>query len=56
MTKLGSTVETPHGRGKVTAEEVFRTCERWGVELENNPFNYPIAFYFKREVTEVGKC
>lgn len=50
MIKKGSIVKTPHGKGKIVAEEVFRTCERWGVKLDNNPFSFPIAFYFKNEI------
>lgn len=53
MIKIHSIVETPHGVGEVKKEEVFRTCQRWGVKLANNPFTFPIAFYFKKEVKEI---
>jgi hypothetical protein len=47
---IGSTVETPHGAGVIVAEEVFRTCERWGVRLHRSPFTFSVAFYFKNEI------
>lgn len=50
MIKIGTKVLTPHGTGLVVSEEVFRTCERWGVKLDKNPFTFPVAFYFKEEV------
>lgn len=50
MIKIGSKVKTPHGTGIVVQEEVFRTCQRWGVMLDKNPFTFPIAFYFKEEI------
>lgn len=48
--KIGAKVITPHGLGIIVQEEVFRTCERWGVKLDINPFSFPIAFYFKNEI------
>lgn len=50
---IGARVETPHGRGQIVDEEVFRTCERWGVKLDKNPFPFPVAFYFKNEIRRV---
>lgn len=47
---IGSEVVTPHGKGIIVAEEVFRTCGRWGVKLDKNPFSFPVAFYFKNEI------
>jgi len=49
--KINSIVQTPNGRGTIVKEEVFRECERWGIKLDNSPFNFPVAFYFKKEVT-----
>ncbi len=51
--KIKSLVNTPDGVGVVVSEEVFRTAERWGVLLEENPFSFPIAFYFKNELTPI---
>jgi hypothetical protein len=49
MLKIGSIVTTPHGNGVIVDEEVFRTCQRWGVKLDKNPFSFPVAYYFKNE-------
>lgn len=54
--KINSLVNTPNGRGVVLKEEVFRGCERWGVALEIYPFSFPIAYYFKNEVTAIDEC
>lgn len=51
MVKIGTKVQTPHGSGVVVQEEIFRTCERWGVKLDANPFSFPVSFYLKSEVT-----
>ena len=51
----GKEIMTPHGKGIVVAEEIFRMCERWGVQLENNPFSFPVAFYFKNETKSLNK-
>lgn len=48
--KIGDKVDTPHGAGVIVDEEVFRTCQRWGVKLDANPFSFPVAFYFKNEI------
>lgn len=50
---IGLNVHTPFGSGVIVSEEVFRTCERWGVKLDNNPFSFPIAFFFKKEVGHI---
>ncbi|HLU84120.1 MAG TPA: hypothetical protein VKZ45_01500 [Vicingaceae bacterium] len=50
---IGSNVWTPYGSGGIVEEEVFRTCQRWGVKLDNNPFSFPIAFFFKKEVEHI---
>lgn len=50
---IGSNVWTPYGSGVIVEEEVFRTCQRWGVKLDNNPFSFPIAFFFKKEVEHI---
>ena len=50
---IGSNVWTHYGSGVIVSEEVFRTCERWGVKLDNNPFSFPIAFFFKKEVEHI---
>lgn len=51
--KINTTVWTPYGSGVVVSEEVFKGSERWGVKLDNNPFSFPIAFFFKKEVENI---
>jgi hypothetical protein len=50
MKKSNTKVLTPHGIGIIVDEEVFKGSERWGVKLQNNPFTFPVAYYFKKEV------
>ncbi len=42
-------VKTPHGEGVIVDIEDFKT-KRYGVELKDNPFSFPIAYYFKDEL------
>ena len=51
--KIGKTVLTPYGEGVVVSEEIFKGAERWGVKLKNNPFSYPVAFFFKKDVQHI---
>ena len=51
--KINSIVNTPHGRGIVVKEEVFKDSERWGVELEDNPLSFPVVYYFKHEIVAI---
>lgn len=48
--KKGDQVTTPHGKGIIVDFEKHRLYERVGVKLENNPFSFPIAYYFKNEI------
>lgn len=48
--KIDESVITLHGRGIVADIETFRTCRRVGVILDNNPFPWPISYYFENEV------
>ena len=51
--KIGTTVWTTYGEGTVVSEEIFKDAQRWGVKLTNNPFSYPVAFFFKKEVEHI---
>lgn len=43
---------TPHGKGIIKEKEQYRTTIRFGIELENNPFqNISLPFYFKQDIT-----
>jgi len=53
--RIKSHVQTPHGNGIVVDEEVFRTCGRWGVRLEKNPFSFSIVYYFKEEIKKLNQ-
>ena len=55
MVKIGTRVNTENGFG-IVVEEEFRgePYARWGVELDNNPFSFPVAYYFKKEVEEIS--
>ena len=50
--KIGSEVTTPDGPGVIVDIESFRTCTRYLVKLELNPFSFPVACYFDNEITE----
>lgn len=43
-------VTTPDGPGTIEAIETFRTCTRYGIRLEKNPYSFPVAFYFENEI------
>jgi len=49
--KIGSLVKTPHGEGIIVDEEIFRSCERWGIKLKNSPFAFSVSYYFKEKIT-----
>lgn len=51
--KKGNTVTTPHGKGIIVDLEKFRLTERVGVKLDQNPFRFPIAYFFKHEIKEI---
>lgn len=50
----GSLVNTPYGRGKVVMVEHYNRLNgginRYGVELESNPFTFPVVCFFEDEV------
>jgi hypothetical protein len=48
--KISDIVRTPHGKGTIVKFEQFRLTERVGVELENNPFSFALAYYFLNEI------
>lgn len=49
--KKGDRVITPNGPGVIEDIEPWSAHNRYGVKLDKNPFWYPIAYYFKHEVT-----
>ena len=49
--KQGDKVNTEHGKGVIVAIEKFNTFNRYGVDLENNPFWFQVPHYFKHELT-----
>lgn len=56
--KINDRIITPNGIGIIKEiEEYSRLCKklnkRYGVELENNPFNYSPAFYFKKDCKHI---
>lgn len=55
---IGDKVITIHGPGIVCDIESYSREDnnRYGVKLKHNPFTYPVAYYFKREVKKFGKC
>jgi len=48
--KIGTQVTTPDGSGTIELIETFRTCTRYGVRLEKNPYSFEVAFYFEGEI------
>lgn len=48
--KIGDAVQTPQGPGKVVDIEHTGWNIRYGVELENSPFNFSPAYYFGKEI------
>jgi hypothetical protein len=52
--KKGDIVNTPNGKGVIVDTEEYSRIgsNRYGVKLENNPFWYPVAYYFTNEITK----
>ena len=48
--KLSDPVLTPHGKGIIVDFEKTRWYTRAGVKLEQNPFTFPVAYYFVAEI------
>ena len=51
--KIGDRVKTEHGEGEIVDIESFDKGDRYGVKLDNNPFTFPVAYYFKNEIMAV---
>lgn len=51
--KIGDSVMTEFGKGKIVAMEEIYKIPRWGVELEKNPFSYSPAYFWSVELTEL---
>lgn len=56
---IGSVVFTPNGKGIIKDIEHYSRIEgginRYGIELEQSPFFYPIAYYWPHEVSALAK-
>lgn len=46
---LNKRVKTSKGMGKIVDIEQFRDLRRYGVELDENPFSFPVAYFPKHE-------
>lgn len=57
--KDGARVWTKHGSGVVVGSEFYSRnaggTYRYGVELKDNPFPYPVAYYWDYEIREILK-
>ena len=49
--KKGIRVKTKHGEGVIVDIEKHDKANRYGVKLDINPFTFPIAYYFEKEIT-----
>lgn len=54
--KLGDRVTTEHGDGAIIDVEHYSRIDgginRYGVELDSNPFFYPVAYYWPKEIRQ----
>lgn len=51
--ETGKRVETPQGEGivvDVECRKLYSEKMRIGVKLDNNPFFYPVAYYWPSEI------
>lgn len=48
--KKGDLVITPHGEGEIVDIENYSNNKRFGVKLKVNPFTFPIAYYFEKDI------
>ena len=48
--KIGDKVNTEHGKGVIVAIEKYNHFNRYSVELEKNPFKFPVAYFFNEEI------
>lgn len=52
--KNGDRVETPQGKGTIVDAEAYSRIDdkRYGIKLDDNPFFYPVAYYWTHEITK----
>lgn len=51
--KIGDRITTPQGEGNIVDLEIYsrmNNAKRWGIELDNNPFAFPVAYYWEEEL------
>ena len=48
--KIGDRVKTPDGEGILKDIQEYKGFKRYGVRLDNNPFNFSPVYYNKPEV------
>jgi hypothetical protein len=57
---IGARVLTPNGIGVIKDIEHYSRVDgginRYGVELKQNPFFYPVAYYWPHEVSALAKA
>jgi hypothetical protein len=52
--KIGDRANTEHGEGVIVdIETISDKYPRFGVKLDNNPFTFPIAYYFISEINKL---
>ena len=51
--ELNDTVYSPYGKGEIVDIESHFGKRRYGLKLENNPFSYPVAYFWFSEVSTV---
>ena len=56
--KIGDRITTPDGVGVVSEMEKYSDAKfnRYGVRLYENPYSFPVSFYFHQDVKKVCKC
>jgi len=48
--KIGDRVKTPDGEGVIKDIQEYKGFKRYGIKLDNNPFNFSPVYYNKPEV------
>lgn len=48
--KIGDSVKTSEGMGIIIDKEISNHITRYGVKLDNNPFDFSPAYYYKTEL------
>ncbi len=51
--KKGERIETPHGPGEIVDIEKHNKFNRYGVKLDVNPFTFPVAYYFEKDLKDL---